>query len=737
MFAVLSCVSHQHDLRLVLIALVICVAAIITAFGLFDRAQRATGGFSRGWVLLAGLIAGSGIWTTHFLAMLAYQPDLIIGFDFAGTALSLLASVFAMTLAFGAPVVAPGPTGQIAAGVIAGLGMAVMHFTGMSALQIQAIIQWDLATAVSAVVVGTGLAVVAFRLFGQHQTVARRTLAGLLFVLSILALHFTGMTAVVLIPDGTVFLSSEALDRNDLAMIITALASGLLLACLGLLWVESQSQRSTLSSLRSSLDALPTGLAFFDARSRLVVWNTAFAELMVMRKAMPARGMPLSILTAACRGSTDGKTVNEQRWSDGRWIRVKAGPTPDGGAVILLRDITDDKVQAEAMMAARDAAQAANRAKSEFLANMSHEIRTPLNGVLGAADLLAREPLGAHQAELVQMIHASGQSLNRLLSDIIDLARVETGKLQVTAEDFDLAEAVDTAAALFGLKAAEKGIDFRVEIAPDAHGAVVGDPVRLRQVLGNLLSNAVKFTERGAVSLRVDRPDGASGPYRFTVTDTGIGFDEATRARLFQRFEQGNGDVARRFGGSGLGLSICRELARLMGGDIVCDSAPGAGATFTVTLPFAAAAERAPKAASISLAAGAGTPMRVLVVDDHPNNRRFLEMLLEHAGVEAVCANDGRAGLEAWQSGDFDAVLMDMQMPVMDGLEATRAIRDHERAAGSGHTPVIVISANAMPEHRQASEDAGADLHLSKPINAAELLAALAALDPVAERAVA
>ncbi|HRD29746.1 MAG TPA: MHYT domain-containing protein, partial [Caulobacter sp.] len=502
MLSVLSCLREQHDLRLVLIAAVICIASILTAFGLYDRALRTAGPFRAGWLTLTGLIAGSGVWATHFMGMLAYQPDLLVGYDPLGTALSLVASLAGMGLAFTLPAVFGGRVGFLAGGLAAGLALATMHFLGISAAIMPMHILWNPGQVIASIAGGSALTAGAFLLFTRRGDPAWRTASGLLMAGAVLLLHFTAMAAVTLVPDSTIPLGGAQFDRAELAIMTGAFAAGLLLACLALLWVESQSHRGALISLRSSLDALPSGVAFMDAADRLVIWNLAFADLAACWGLVPEVGARGEVLRAVCGADTAPDGDVEKR-SDGRWIRAMTSATPEGGSVLILRDITADREHAAAMAAARDEAQAASRAKSDFLANMSHEIRTPLNGVMGAAEVLAREPLVGHQAELVQMIHASGDTLNRLLSDILDLARVETGKLDIVAEPFDLAEAVRTAAALFKLKADEKGLTFDLRIAPEAEGRVIGDPIRLRQILGNLLSNAVKFTQAGGVSLTV------------------------------------------------------------------------------------------------------------------------------------------------------------------------------------------------------------------------------------------
>ena len=383
----------------------------------------------------------------------------------------------------------------------------------------------------------------------------------------------------------------------------------------------------------------------------------------------------------------------------------------------VLKNITEQKLSADQVLRARDAAEAASRAKSEFLANMSHEIRTPLNGVMGVADALSRSALTPDQAEMVALIRTSGQTLEAILSDLLDLARIESGRLDLKTAPFALDAALRATGDLFRPLAAEKGLAFDLDIDPSAEGWFEGDAVRLRQVVGNLLSNAVKFTARGQVSLRafVER-----GVLALAVRDTGIGFDAEFKARMFERFEQADGSITRRFGGTGLGLAISSQLARTMGGELTAEGRPGRGATFILTLPLEpAAAPDAVAEASAGLAEERAP--RVLLAEDHAVNRRVVQLLLEPAGIELTCVENGALAVEAALSQPFDLVLMDMQMPVMDGLTAIRAIR----AGETGRTPIWALSANALPEHVRASAEAGADGHLTKPISADSLFEAL------------
>ena len=389
-------------------------------------------------------------------------------------------------------------------------------------------------------------------------------------------------------------------------------------------------------------------------------------------------------------------------------------------------DVTELRRSAQALERAAAEADAANRAKSDFLANMSHEIRTPLNGVMGVAGALAQTALTPAQHEMVVLVETSAKTLEALLSDILDLARIEAGKMELREEPFDLAVSVNACGALFDAAAQGKGLDLTVDIAPGALGAYMGDAARLRQILSNLLGNAVKFTREGGVHLTVGaRRDETTSVLTFAVRDTGIGFDAETKARLFSRFEQADGSITRRFGGSGLGLAISSSLAEAMGGRLEADATPGEGAVFTLTLELPRCASAFDYWVEVDEAELPPDPLhglRVLLAEDHPVNRRVVELILGASGVDLTCVENGQEAVEAFQAQPFDLILMDMQMPVMDGLTAIREIRRIEAASGASPMQILVLTANAMPEHIRASAEAGADGHLSKPIEAQSLL---------------
>jgi len=418
--------------------------------------------------------------------------------------------------------------------------------------------------------------------------------------------------------------------------------------------------------------------------------------------------------------------VNRYRHADGTYRQLEWRARRSGELIFAVaRDVTKRvKVEAE-MAAARVAAEAANQAKSDFLANMSHEIRTPLNGVLGLAAALAQTPLSPAQREMVGLIEGSGETLERLVSDILDVSKIEAGQMTLHARAFDLAPALKGLFDLTRMRAEEKGLSFRVEGESTARGVFLGDAVRIGQVLGNLLSNAVKFTDRGEVVARIDleeRGRGADPRLILEVRDTGVGFDPAQGEMIFQRFSQADATITRRFGGTGLGLSISKTLVEMMGGEIFAESRPGRGSLFRValSLPRVEGAPAGPAHAPDDGLADPGETLRVLLAEDHPVNQKVVQLLLEPYGVRVTTVDNGAKAVEAFKGGLYDLVLMDMQMPVMDGLAATRAIRRLEQVGA--RTPIIMLSANAMERHRQDALLAGADLHVAKPVTAAALI---------------
>jgi two-component system, sensor histidine kinase len=378
------------------------------------------------------------------------------------------------------------------------------------------------------------------------------------------------------------------------------------------------------------------------------------------------------------------------------------------------------------LLAARDEAQAANVLKSQFLANMSHEIRTPLNGVLAMAQIIALGELSPVQRERVGVIRRSGEDLLAVLNDVLDISRIEAGKMEMDVGEVDAeALAANVRSAFKAVADTKKRMDFRVAVHPDAVGSRRGDPARVGQILNNLVSNALKFTPEGEVLVTIEGlgQDGRDG-LRFMVADTGVGIPGDKLPMLFQKFTQADGSNTRRFGGTGLGLAICRELAHLMKGSITVESVEGQGSVFTVELPAPRIAEQG---AGENQAAPVheDRPMRVLAAEDIPTNQLVLRTIMQSFGVDMEMVDNGRQAVDAWRRSNFDIILMDIQMPEMDGVAATRAIRDEEAATGRARTPIIAVSANAMPHHAREYLAAGMDAHVAKPIELAKLHAAI------------
>lgn len=367
--------------------------------------------------------------------------------------------------------------------------------------------------------------------------------------------------------------------------------------------------------------------------------------------------------------------------------------------------------------AARDAAEAAGAMKAQFLANMGHELRTPLNGVLGMSQALLREPLTPEQRERVDVILSSGSALLTVLNDLLDLADMERGEVRLERRPLDLAAVIEQACATAALLARAKGLSLLVEIEPSAAGLWMGDDARLRQVVYNLVSNGLKFTERGGVTVRVGA--GESGVV-ISVVDTGMGIPPEVLPRLFESFTQAEGGATRRFGGVGLGLAICRHVVALMDGTITAESAVGSGSTFTVLLPLTRAAP-----ATHEPEAGGVEGLKVLVAEDNETNQRVVRTVLNALGVDPVLVPDGRAAVEAWSAAAWDLVLMDIQMPVQDGVSATREIRQREAERGLAPTPIIALTANALPTQVDGYLAAGMNGVVPKPIMIDQLHGAL------------
>jgi CheY-like chemotaxis protein len=393
------------------------------------------------------------------------------------------------------------------------------------------------------------------------------------------------------------------------------------------------------------------------------------------------------------------------------------------------RDVTERKKVEIELKQAKSAAESASRTKSDFLASMSHEIRTPMNAIMGIADLLAKTELSQEQNKYVQIFRRAGDNLLNLINDILDLSKVEASQLELERTGFSLIEHLEIVTEMVAARAREKGLALVCEIAPNVSTDLVGDPTRLRQVLLNLLGNAIKFTESGSVTLLVSADADGAVPtaLRFTVSDTGIGIPREKLTRVFERFTQADSSTTRRFGGSGLGLTISKRLVELMGGSIGVESEVLQGSVFAFTVPFEIWLG-ADRRAAVLVGADPEPPLqalRILLVEDSPDNCTIAMAYLDDTPYRVEIAENGSIACDMFMAGNYDLVLMDRQMPVMDGLTATRAIRAWERANNRTSTPIIALTASALKGDRETCLAAGCTAFLTKPIKQDVLLLAI------------
>jgi PAS domain S-box-containing protein len=487
----------------------------------------------------------------------------------------------------------------------------------------------------------------------------------------------------------------------------------------------------------------PLAIAVMDSARRIVLCNPAFERLFLFDAAevigrtiddciLPPRlpGEPKEQFEGFETGRTTFSATRRMR-KDSTLVEVEAYSVPLivegrilGGYAIYL-DIRE-RIAAEAeLRRMKEAAEAANRAKSAFLANISHEIRTPLSGVLMAANLAVADHPSASQKEYLDIIIASGKSLQLLLNDVLDLSKIEAGKMELQAADFSIRECLADCIRLLGNNARQKGLGLKLIVADSVPDLASGDALRLRQIVLNLLGNAIKFTESGSITISA-RGDAALGgrlPVEFSVEDTGIGIPPEKHSLVFHEFEQAENTTSRLFGGTGLGLAISSKLTQLMGGRMWLESVVGLGSTFYFTANFGppAASPELPRDSGAG-AVAADEILRVLIAEDNAVNRRLAVRQLEKYGHLVKAVSNGSEAVETSSQYTFDVILMDVHMPEMDGIQATRAIRQRERTSGL-HVPIIALTAGAMTQDRDACLEAGMDAYVSKPIYPAELLA--------------
>ena len=539
----------------------------------------------------------------------------------------------------------------------------------------------------------------------------------------------------------TVLAEWYKLRRNTLA---AGIAFTVMTLALGVLLERHRQRRSeSQAALAATLENISQGILMVDREGRIAVLNRRAMVLLDLPERLGRPGTPFRDVVTWQLGRGEfgpPETVDpaflrtimsfeispeyqhyERTRADGRVLEVRTEILLDGGAVRTYTDITDRKQTEQALAAARDAAEAAGRARSEFLAVMSHEIRTPMNGIIGVSSLLLDMNLGPSERRYTQIIMDSGQHLLQLINDILDFSRLDAGRLDLEETAFDLPHLLRGTLEMMTPDAQAKGLAVTLELDADLPAQAVGDAHRLRQVLLNLLGNAVKFTERGSVTVRARRLHHVAGALRlgFTVTDTGIGIPADMIDKLFTEFTQVDSSITRRFGGSGLGLAISRRLVERMDGSITVSSTIGVGSQFSFEVTLQPAAPACPQPVAAPVAAEPERPLRILLAEDNATNRLVTGRMLERRGHSVVAVRDGAAALAAAADGVFDLIVMDVMMPGMDGLAATRAIRALPGAAAT--VPIIGLSASTTAEDEAACHAAGMTAFAPKPISAPQL----------------
>ena len=645
MLTVYNCIVHQHDLRLVVLAAVICTLASFAALALLHHVRKSTSLMRGVWLAVSAISSGFGIWATHFIAMLAFSPGIPSGYNVTLTFLSLIAAIILTGAGSTVAVMTTLPGAAWVGGAIVGGGIATMHYIGMAAFEVEGLIIWDPELVAVSIALGALIGAVSLSIGLRDGSIKSKIYGALLLTVAICSHHFTAMGAVSILPDPTIAVSTSALPANWLAIGV-ALAS-------------------------------------------FAIILFAFA-----------------------------------------------------GVALDMRD----RRRAETALAA----ESANKAKSSFLAMMSHEIRTPMNAVLGLASTLMDTKLDPEQRSAVAAIYDAGDNLLRLLNDILDFSKLESGRLSLETIAFSPTSLVHDAVSIVRPRASAKGLAIRAVEDSVLPPALMGDAGRIRQIFLNLLSNALKFTQAGevAISSRCLRRDEESVTVEWSVSDTGIGIPQDRIEDLFTNFMQADSSISRRFGGSGLGLAICKRLAEQMGGEISVISRVGQGSTFRVSLTLPIAEQAAPverddnehEGECANVMAALGRPLRVLITDDDATNRLVAAKMLKEFDVQINMACNGIEAVAAASSFPYDVILMDMRMPEMDGLQATRAIR--AQGGRLATIPIIAFTANAFPEDMQACQEAGMNDFVAKPVRKKVLIETMArvlrnlpagAIDKVAE----
>ena len=758
---------------LVVLSYIVASLAAFTALDFAGRMVESRGDKTKtfGWLLGGASAMGAGIWCMHFVAMLAFRLPIPVHYDLPTTLLSM---AFAIIISGFAMLVvshrALSRTRLLVGGVIMGLGICAMHYTGMIAMRMDALVfyrpGWFLLSIVNAIVCSTiALWLVSF-LGGTAQRGRTRynVMAAMMMGVAICGMHYTAMYAMVCVSTGRQTQPVADIDPTLLGTMIGSVTIAIMGAALAVsLWsISKRLERQNLLLtgeiaerkraqenldranlfLDSIVENIPHMVFVKDAEAlKFVRFNKAGEELTGYARAdllgksdydffpkeqadfFAAKDREtLSSATPIDIAEEPVDTKNRAR----RLLHTKKIPILDqqGRPQYLLgisEDITERKRSEVELVAAKEAAEAANLAKSEFVARMSHEIRTPMNGVLGMTEMLLGTELTGAQRRYAEIVRRSGATLLKIVNDILDFSKIEAGKLELDHVEFNLREIVNEMLRLFAKHAQSKDLEIAYQVAHDVPDVLVGDPWRLRQVLTNLIGNAVKFTTTGEIVVRAtvveDRID--SSLLRFEVSDSGIGIPLEAQSRIFEAFSQADGSTTRKFGGTGLGLAISKQLAEMLGGEIGLDSTVGRGSKFWFTARLGKSSSTEKKPANPAQLLRNLHGARSLIVDDNSTNRDILGQQLGVWGIQADSAANGAEALAMLRTrGPYAFAILDLHMPGMDGLELARRIRNTSEIA---LLKLVLLSSMAHDVPEATARKLGLDCVLTKPVSQSEL----------------
>lgn len=748
----LPLVQGEHKMGLVVLSIVVAVFMSLMALETAHIARYSASLFYQRIALITGAIAlAAGIWSTHFIGMLAFVLPAPIDYRADLTMLSFVPALVASTLAMNI-LARPKFTHQqlIIGGTIIGLGIALMHYLGMMAMVTPLVMlydPWVFALSVAlAVLVSIAALTIRFRLGLKLPKKYSFYLSAILFGLAIAAMHYTALAATEFYGVASPKLSGIMIEESYIALALSSLcitAGGMVAALNGLIRTSMfyRTMEENKSRVQAILDTAVDAIITIDGQGKVQEFNKS-AERLFGYQAIEVVGHNVKMLMPEPYHSEhDGYLSNYRetqraniigigrevvaRRKDGSTlpVRLAVGKVAQKKAddllfVGMLSDISERHALEGSLREAAERAEQAAQAKSNFLANMSHEIRTPMNAIIGFTDLLLHTELTPTQKEHLQTIKRSSSSLLSLINDILDTTKIEQGYLELENNVFSMPALIQQILATLNLSAQSKGLHLHTDYPESTPKFFIGDSLRIAQILTNLIGNAIKFTEQGTVSIKLNY---ANDNVRIQVKDTGIGMTPEQVSSIFEPFTQADSSISRRFGGSGLGTTISRQLAETMGGTIEVETELGQGSNFCVTLPLRVADQPVPQKQAEQ--AVQLPKLKLLIADDVEQNLQLLRLILEREGHEVFSARNGQEVIEQYQTDSFDLVLMDLHMPIIDGLQACATIRSNEQQHNLKRTPIIALTASVMERDRDEARQAGMDGFAVKPLDVPQLFA--------------